>query len=107
MNKILDNIHLLFYGWNKGVQFLLLLQVLDLLKKQNSTAEEEEDEIAKEKLVNLSKNLDKPQMMTPSVSIAPIKHESKSIEIVNDQDEEKPKGWSAIISFLQKWKTRN
>ncbi|XP_065212538.1 uncharacterized protein LOC135840116 [Planococcus citri] len=73
-------------------------KVLDLLKKQNSTAEEEEEEMAKEKLVNLSKNLDKPQMMTASVSIAPIKQDSKPIEVVNDQDEEKAKDVVMISS---------
>lgn len=67
-----------------------------MLKKQNSAVEEEED-VAKEKFVNLSKNLDKPQMMTASVSIAPVKPEAKPVEVVSEKEEEKPKGKNIFI----------
>lgn len=71
-----------------------------MLKKQNSAAEQEEEEVAKEKLVVLSKSLDKPQMMTASVSIAPVKPESKPVEPIVEkelEDEEKSKGQYSVF----------
>lgn len=51
--------------------------MLDILKKQNSSSASEDEDAPLDKFANLSKNLSKPQMMTASVSIAPVTREQK------------------------------
>lgn len=40
-------------------------------------------------------------MMTPSVSIAPVKQEAKPVEVVNEKEEEKLKGKNATFLNLR------
>lgn len=62
--------------------------MLDLLKKQKTSSDSEEDDASLDKFASLSRNLSKPQMMTSSVSIAPVKHEPKMTEIKHEAEDE-------------------
>lgn len=68
--------------------------MLDILKKQNSSSASEDEDASLDKFANLSKNLNKPQMMTASVSIAPVCREPKkpdpSIEKSEGTEHTKP-----------------
>lgn len=67
--------------------FIIFSQMLDLLKKQK-TSDSEEDDASLDKFASLSRNLSKPQMMTSSVSIAPVKQEPKMTEIKHEAEDE-------------------
>lgn len=80
----------LYTIFNDGITF----QMLDLLKRQNSSSASDEEDVPVDKIASLSKNLNKPQMMTASVSIAPVKQDQSKIEektpaIDNDHNQSK------------------
>lgn len=58
--------------------------MLDMLKNQKNKVEDEDDSSNDSRFANLPKNLSKPQMMTASVSIAPIKPGQKKEEENSD-----------------------
>lgn len=79
--------------------------MLDMLKKQNSSSASDEEDMSIDKFANLSKNLNKPQMMTASVSIAPVKQEQKVIEdnlVQSDEETPKNKGNFFLYEFYIK-----
>lgn len=69
------------------LNIIFLQQMLDLLKKQKPS-DSEEDDASLDRFATLPKNLNIPQMMTASVSIAPVKHEPKMTEIKHEVEDE-------------------
>ena len=63
-------------------------QMLDMLKKHRSSSTSGDEDVALEKFKNLSNNLNKPHMMTASVSIVPVSRELKSEDVSKSTTEE-------------------
>lgn len=61
--------------------------MLDLLKKHKSSSTSEDEDVALEKFKSLSNNLNKPHMMTASVSIVPVSREQKQEEMPELEEE--------------------
>lgn len=84
--------------------------MLDMLKNQKNKVEDEDDSSNDSRFANLPKNLSKPQMMTASVSIAPIKPGQKKEEENSDASSPssdpkkaaKPKGKGIGLLLLRK-----
>jgi len=75
--------------------------MLDMLKKHNSSSTSEDEDMSLEKFKNLSNNLNKPHMMTASVSIVPVSREQKpDIPEPTEEDahDDKAKGKGRIFS---------